>query len=32
MKVRAVIQKVEERGALDVPHRAHLTAHGVWLH
>ena len=32
MELLAVIQKVEERGALDVAHRVLLTAHGVWCH
>lgn len=32
LELLAVIQKVEERGALDVAHRVHLTAHGVWCH
>lgn len=32
MELLAVVQKVEERGALDVAHRVLLTAHGVWCH
>jgi len=32
IELLAVIQKVEERGALDVAHRVHITAHGVWCH
>lgn len=32
MELLAVIQKVEERGALDVAHRVLLTAHGIWCH
>ena len=32
IELLAVIQKVEERGALDVAHRVLLTAHGVWCH
>ena len=32
IELLAVIQKVEERGALDVAHRVHMTAHGVWCH
>ncbi len=32
MELLAVIRKVEERGALDVSHRVHITAHGVWCH
>jgi integrase len=32
MELLAVIQKVEERGALDVAHRVLLTARGVWCH
>ncbi len=32
MELLGVIQKVEERGALDVAHRVLLTAHGVWCH
>ena len=30
IELLAVIQKVEERGALDVAHRVHMTAHGIW--
>lgn len=30
IELLAVVQKVEERGALDVAHRVLLTAHGVW--
>ena len=32
IELLAVIQKVEERGALDVAHRVLITAHGVWCH
>ncbi len=32
IELLAVIQKVESRGALDVAHRVHITAHGVWCH
>lgn len=32
IELLAVIQKVEERGALDVAHRVLLTAHGIWCH
>jgi integrase len=32
IELLAVIQKVEARGALDVAHRVHITAHGVWCH
>lgn len=32
IELLAVIQKVEERGALDVAHRVLMTAHGVWCH
>ena len=32
IELLAVVQKVEERGALDVAHRVLLTAHGVWCH
>jgi len=32
IELLAVIRKVEERGALDVAHRVHMTAHGVWCH
>ncbi len=32
VELLAVIQKVEERGALDVAHRVLLTAHGIWCH
>ena len=32
IELLAVIRKVEERGALDVAHRVHLTAHGIWCH
>ena len=32
IELLAVIQKVEARGSLDVAHRVHITAHGVWCH
>ena len=32
IELLAVIQKVEERGALDVAHRVLMTAHGIWCH
>ncbi|OIQ70187.1 putative prophage CPS-53 integrase [mine drainage metagenome] len=32
IELLAVIQKVEERGALDVAHRVLITAHGVWCY
>jgi integrase len=32
IELLAVIQRVEARGALDVAHRVHITAHGVWCH
>ena len=32
IELLAVIQKVEERGALDVAHRVLITAHGIWCH
>lgn len=32
IELLAAIQKVEERGALDVAHRVLITAHGVWCH
>ena len=32
IELLAVVQKVEERGALDVAHRVLLTAHSVWCH
>lgn len=32
IELLAVIQKVEQRGALDVAHRVLITAHGVWCH
>ena len=32
IELLAVIRKVEARGALDVAHRVHITAHGVWCH
>lgn len=32
IELLAIIQKVEERGALDVAHRVLITAHGVWCH
>lgn len=32
IELLAVIQKVEDRGALDVAHRVLITAHGVWCH
>ena len=32
IELLAVIQKVEDRGALDVAHRVLITAHGIWCH
>ena len=32
IELLAVIQRVESRGSLDVAHRVHITAHGVWCH
>lgn len=32
IELLAVIQKVEERGALDVAHRVLITAHGIWCY
>ncbi len=32
IELLAVLQKVEERGELDVAHRVLMTAHGVWCH
>ena len=32
IELLAVIQKVEQRGALDVAHRVLITAHGIWCH
>jgi integrase len=32
VELLAVVQRVEERGALDVAHRVLLTAHGIWGH
>ena len=32
VELLAVVQKVEDRGALDVAHRVLLTAHSVWCH
>lgn len=32
IELLAAIQKVEQRGALDVAHRVLITAHGVWCH
>lgn len=32
IELLTVIRKVEERGSLDVAHRVHQTAHGIWCY